>query len=356
LKFLIPAYTGLGNFVLKTPLIRSIHQNFPDSKIDIVYGNNWGAEGVLGDSDWVRVSHRCSITSSLLYKLLFLYSLRKERYDVVLMPFDSTPIFFQIACGLLSAKVIVMHFSVNNSSLARRALALFNAFFYPNRHLISILPGRHEIDLNLDLLEPLMSVPTKRDLRTFVHCRTENISCFNLRKPYIVIQPSAMNGGLTPKTWAPENFIMLIRKLREHALFENFVLVGDEGDIEGFPADNFMESDIVNLVGKTSLNQLYNVLSGADLVLSHDSGVMHVTNALNRPLLALYGPTDFTRTRPLGSKSHILHSRNECWAKMYAFRSSEAELAEQFQNYYCMSGISVDMVCLEIESILDDEK
>jgi ADP-heptose:LPS heptosyltransferase len=49
-------------------------------------------------------------------------------------------------------------------------------------------------------------------------------------------------------------------------------------------------------------------------------GVMHVANALQNPLLAFYGPTDYMRTAPLSTNSHLLHSRNECWAKMYNFK------------------------------------
>ena len=134
------------------------------------------------------------------------------------------------------------------------------------------------------------------------------------------------------------------------------MLVGDGGDAQLLKKTISDLDYVINLLGMTTFNQLCNVINGARLVVAHDSGAMHVTNALNRPLLALYGPTDFTRTRPLGSKSQILHSRNGCWAKMYSFRSSEAELAEQYQNYYCMSGISVDMVYSKILSILEDSK
>ena len=94
----------------------------------------------------------------------------------------------------------------------------------------------------------------------------------------------------------------------------------------------------------TNFNQLCNVINDSKVVISHDSGVMHLANALQRPLIALYGPTDFTRTAPLNSASHIIQSRNECWARMYSFRESEDDLANQYEDYYCMSSISVDSV------------
>ncbi len=70
-------------------------------------------------------------------------------------------------------------------------------------------------------------------------------------------------------------------------------------------------------------------------------------------LIALYGPTDYTRTRPLAKSSHILYSRNECLAALYNFGPSEIELAKRYPDYYLsMSSITVDDVIKKIEEIM----
>ena len=67
-----------------------------------------------------------------------------------------------------------------------------------------------------------------------------------------------------------------------------------------------------DLAGKTSLNQAINLLSLADCVISNDSGLMHVTAALDRPLMAIYGSSDPGFTPPL-SDNHRIQSLNlEC--------------------------------------------
>ena len=71
---------------------------------------------------------------------------------------------------------------------------------------------------------------------------------------------------------------------------------------------------------------------------------MHLADALSRPLVALYGPTDHTRTAPLRSSSCILYSKNDCFAKMYGWQYSETELSSHYPDYYCMNCITVDQV------------
>ena len=81
-------------------------------------------------------------------------------------------------------------------------------------------------------------------------------------------------------------------------------------------------------------------------------GVMHLANAFQKPLIALYGPTDYSRTAPIHINSHMIHSLNECWAKMYNFNERESNLAKHYKDYHCMSGISGQDVLSTIKSIL----
>ena len=147
---------------------------------------------------------------------------------------------------------------------------------------------------------------------------------------------------------------MCIKLWKEIAPDDQFVVVGDEGDSHMFKEVGLPRDGVINLLGKTSFNQLCNVLHRAKIVVAHDSGIMHVANALQRPLLALYGPTDFTRTQPLAPTSHILHSHTDCWAQMYAFGASEVSLAKSYTPYHCMSGITAHQVTAKIQDIIND--
>lgn len=61
-----------------------------------------------------------------------------------------------------------------------------------------------------------------------------------------------------------------------------------------------------NLVGKTSLEQAVTLIAVCRGIVSNDSGLMHVANALNRPLVALYGPSSLDFTPPLSHQARVI--------------------------------------------------
>ena len=105
----------------------------------------------------------------------------------------------------------------------------------------------------------------------------------------------------------------------------------------------------------TFWQQLMFILRNASAIVVHDSGLMHLSNLLNVPLIALYGPTDYTRTAPLGINSKVLFSKKKkCWAAMYGFRIDEDDLNKTHEPYECMEGISPHNVIDKLEEIIID--
>ncbi|HDL5698925.1 TPA: lipopolysaccharide heptosyltransferase II [Mannheimia haemolytica] len=62
----------------------------------------------------------------------------------------------------------------------------------------------------------------------------------------------------------------------------------------------------LNLAGQTDLNQAVDLIADCNAVVSNDSGLMHIAAALNKPLVALYGPTSPQYTPPLSQNAVIM--------------------------------------------------
>jgi ADP-heptose:LPS heptosyltransferase len=82
---------------------------------------------------------------------------------------------------------------------------------------------------------------------------------------------------------------------------------------------------VVDTTGRTDLEELCGILKGARVVICHDSGIMHMADALDVPTVALYGPTDYARTAPQGKLSLVLRKDLACAPCMYGLRTAEAE-------------------------------
>ena len=341
MRVLLSAYTGLGNFVLKTPLIRALHEQYPGIEIDLVFGSPWGVENVLKGSHFIRAYIEVPEHLSFIEKCL-LFRRKAKKYNLILLPFDSTPLYLYVMLLYSKKARVIAHLKrLSGISDILQKVAVLTA---PGVDWITTLKNRHEIDLNLDLLSEYKneSFFYKRD--TFVSWSQEDLTKElnnRLQSPYIVLQVGASNGQATPKTWDPNNFYKFVEKWKLSFPEFCFVLVGDDGDKKYLQGSALLTEDcVIDLLGRTSFNDLCCILKGSQLAVVHDSGVMHVADALSVPLIALYGPTDYTRTRPLSKTSHTLFSKT-CKNAMYGLQERESLLAERYERHYCLSGISV---------------
>ena len=106
------------------------------------------------------------------------------------------------------------------------------------------------------------------------------------------------------KRWPPTYFADLARALQKtgHAVW----LVGSAKDADiGHDIVRLSGGACVNLCGKTTLDQAVELLASAGLVITNDSGLMHVAAAVGTPLIAIYGSSTPAFTPPLSPLAHI---------------------------------------------------
>lgn len=167
--------------------------------------------------------------------------------------------------------------------------------------------------------------------------------------PYVALCPGAEFGAA--KRWPPQQYAELCQRLLQHQILP--VILGSPKDTETAQHIASLAQcptrQVLNLAGKTSLEQAIDILAGAQAVVSNDSGLMHIAAAVGRPVIAIYGPTSPTFTPPTAQTAFVLHTQLAC----QPCHQRECPLPHDQNHHACMLNISVETVWTHLETILE---
>lgn len=154
----------------------------------------------------------------------------------------------------------------------------------------------------------------------------------NPKKPCIVVNPGAAYG--LAKCWPHERFSELILKAYKQFPGVDIALIGDSSMYSLNENLITKAPRVLNLAGKTSIRELMLLLSHARVLVTNDSGPMHIASALGKPVLALFGSTSSERTGPY-QKGVVLQTKISC---------SPCYLKTCPIDFRCMKALEVDKV------------
>lgn len=169
--------------------------------------------------------------------------------------------------------------------------------------------------------------------------------------PVLAVNPGAFYGRA--KTWPSAHFLRLLEDLLKARPDLTVVLFSGKADR---PLAKVLEEGIdsprlVSLAGALSLAESAALLSRCTLLLTNDSGMMHLGGAAGRPGVALFGPTDPEATGPVpgpgGHRFSVLIHKVAC---------APCRLRECPIDHRCMEGLSPDLVREEILRLLPEPR
>jgi lipopolysaccharide heptosyltransferase II len=268
----------------------------------------------------------------------FLRELRSRRYDMVI---DNH--------GILKSGLLVL-LTRGNRKIGFKpsaGIAEEGNYVFTNERYKPLSIERHALERYLDLVGQ-MGVPTDgATLEYPVPPESLQKAGSLLRldgsfpRPIVVIHPMAK---WETKQWPLDNFAGLITALGKKKA--SIVVTGSPQDQE--PVKEIMRQvggspPVLNLVGKTSLRELAGIFALSDLVLTPDTGPMHLAAAVKAPLIALFGPTAPWRTGPYGNHHSVLRKGLPC----------SPCFKKKCDTLECMNSITVDEVLAAVEKKLN---
>ena len=154
---------------------------------------------------------------------------------------------------------------------------------------------------------------------------------------YVVLNIGATTSA---KRWTPEGFASLAQGLMDRYAVQAVLTGGPADEPMAHRIESMAGDKIVNLVGKTSFQDLTEIIVRAAAVVTCDTGPMHLAVALGKEVIALIGPTNPKRTGPL--RGTIIRQDLACMPCNQ----------RQCENPVCMRGITSEMVLDALEEIL----
>ncbi len=157
----------------------------------------------------------------------------------------------------------------------------------------------------------------------------------------VVFAPGAEFGSA--KRWPTTHFAQLALTIAQEDSGAHIVILGSAKDREVGDEIVARAPAVINLAGTTSLSEAIALIAHADAVVSNDSGLLHIASALNRKIVAIYGPTDPLHAPPFSDASVSLFLGLDC----APCRQRECPLG----HHRCMQDMSPQRVLQAMQSL-----
>lgn len=167
-------------------------------------------------------------------------------------------------------------------------------------------------------------------------------------QPVLALAPGAEFGGA--KRWPASHFAGLARAVLAQQPATQVILLGSPKDKEACSevAAELLAAvagaQVFNLAGATSLTEAIALIAASSAVVANDSGLLHIASALNRPVVAVYGPTDPDHAPPFSDLAASISLRLEC----APCKQRECPLGHQD----CMVKLAPEMVWQRLQPML----
>ncbi len=268
MKILIIQTAFIGDVILATPVVESIHDSFPTATIDFLLRR--GNESLFSNHPiinhvWIWDKKENKYRNQ--FRLIT--SIRKEKYDYVinLQRFLSTGIYTACSSGRQTI------------GFDKNPLSKLFSKSYP--HVVDT--DIHEVDRNLSLLTGLADT-TRR--RPSLYPSTEDFQLVQSYKqlPYCCIAPTSV---WYTKQFPIEQWHKLIPRFPEGI---NIYLLGGPGDHAACEKIRLgiTSTQVTNLAGKLNLLQSAALMKDAEMNYVNDSAPMHIASAMNAPTVAIF--------------------------------------------------------------------
>jgi heptosyltransferase II len=330
MKILIIRLSSIGDIVLTQSIVKKLHDVFPDAELHYLTKEQYIA---LPKHFGIKLKVITYIKS-----LRFHLSLAKEKYDYVFdLHAKFSTFLIKLAAGReynftyskrhFLRKAIVLHKTQDgiNSTLELYQTALSQACRILDNNELLGNPENPVLSIEESAIEKMGKRIPKAP-----------------RKKIVALFPGATH---VTKMYPADGFIKLIQKAGDEFFFW---LLGSKSETSLTYKINFETADkSTDLCGKFDLEEIIAVIALSDIVITNDSGPMHIAAALQKPQIAIFGATH----PRLGFKPNNPKARIICKELVCQPCTLHGEVHCPKQHFRCMLSINPEEIVSHLKTI-----
>ena len=324
MKFLIIRFSSIGDIVLTTPVIRCLKKQVPGAEVHFLVKNSF--RSVVEHNPYIDKLHVLAHSWELMIE-----ELKTENYDYIIDLHHNT-------------KTLRVKSALKKKSFSFYKLNIQKYFLTAFK--INMLPKVHIVDRYLKTVESFGVKNDGAGLDYFIAKQEEtkkgDIPASH-SAGYIACVIGAAHGT---KRWPVHKWKEFCKKM-DHPI----ILLGDHHDEAGGNEIASIDSvKIYNACGRFQLNESADLVRKAKLVITNDTGLMHIAAAFKRPIISLWGNTvpSFGMTPYYGDApvSDVIMQVNKLWCRpcsKIGFKKCP------LGHFKCMEKIDVDEVISKVK-------
>ena len=337
---------GIGDALIATPLIRELRENFPDATIDALVKEAGARDFLERNPNVNRVFYKDLLKCGPLEQVRFVWSLRREQYQLSINTHPQSRIHYRIAAWLAGAQVRISH--------------VYECFTWLDRRLVTrTLPQdytRHSIDNNFDIL-PLVGAKKQRAahvMEFYIDPADEQFAGDFLARHQLVgkkiLGIHVGSGGtknLPLKRWPLKNYTELVRKLNQARPDLHVLLFGGPEEVKDHPLVLAQADPALTIEAKTkNLRQTAALMKRCSAFLSVDTALMHIAAAVQVPnQIVIEAPTLNVTNWPYGNpftlvKNPVVNGRG---LDYYRYDGGDIKGTRE-ELIACMESVTVEAV------------
>jgi len=362
-KVLVLKLWGMGSIVLASPLLRELRARHPDAQIVFVtLAENAAILRCLPTIDAsISIDLARGIPRFLLQTVAVIWRIRRERYDLLLdLEFFTR---FSAIFSFLARPRCSYGFSSKGSMRGQLhdAEVPFNTYHHVVLNFLSLLNGKPVEPLpEFDIAGPRVLPPMAADdaAAASLARRLAAQPGFREGRPIVAVNPNTGEMALE-RRWPEERMRDFLKDLCA-AEDANVVLTGGPGEREfvtSLVEAAGLPDRLINLAGEIGIDELLALFNRSDVVVTNDSGPLHIAAAAGADIVALFGPETPTLYGPLRSRPeqrHTVHYRRmACSPCMFVHDNKVLDC--WFAQALCMRGIAVEDVLAAVKERLAEK-